>query len=43
VNGVYLDGESLFGDPGALAIVFAWGAAGVLVAVRRFSWVPRER
>lgn len=42
-NGVYLDGESLFADPTALAIVSAWGIAGVAVALRRFTWVPRER
>jgi ABC-2 type transport system permease protein len=43
VNGVYLDGESLFADPGALAIVAGWGALGVIVALRRFGWMPRER
>ncbi|HXG77534.1 MAG TPA: ABC transporter permease [Gaiellaceae bacterium] len=43
VNGVYLDGSSLLADPTALAVVAAWGAAGVLVAVRRFGWMPRER
>ncbi|HUG64064.1 MAG TPA: ABC transporter permease [Gaiellaceae bacterium] len=43
VNGVYLDGASLFADPAALAIVLAWGAAGVLIALRRFGWMPRER
>lgn len=43
VNGVYLHGESLFADPGALAVVAAWGAAGLAVALRRFSWMPRER
>jgi len=43
VDGVYLDGDSLFADPTALAIVLAWGTAGVLVALRRFGWMPRER
>jgi ABC-2 type transport system permease protein len=43
VNGVYLRGDSLFADPKALAIVLAWGAAGVLVALNRFGWMPRER
>ena len=42
-NGVYLDGDSLFADPKALAIVLAWGAAGIVVALRRFGWMPRER
>ncbi|HEU5009228.1 MAG TPA: ABC transporter permease [Gaiellaceae bacterium] len=43
VNGVYLRGDSVFADPKALAIVLAWGAAGVLVALKRFGWMPRER
>jgi ABC-2 type transport system permease protein len=43
VNAVYLDGDSLFSDPGALAVVAAWGAAGLAVAVWKFSWMPRER
>jgi ABC-2 type transport system permease protein len=43
VNGVYLDGDSLFDDPTALGVVAAWGAAGLLVALRSFSWMPRER
>jgi ABC-2 type transport system permease protein len=42
VNGVYLDGDSFFAKPGALAVVAAWGAIGVVVALRNFSWVPRE-
>ena len=28
VDGVYLDGDSFFADPKALAIVLAWGLAG---------------
>jgi ABC-2 type transport system permease protein len=43
VNGVYLEGESLFADPTALGVVAAWGAVGLLVAWKRFGWVPRER
>jgi ABC-2 type transport system permease protein len=42
VNGVYLNGDSFFARPGALAVLAAWGAAGVIVALRRFSWMPRE-
>jgi ABC-2 type transport system permease protein len=43
VNGIYLDGDSLFADPQALAVVAAWGVGGFVVALRWFSWVPRER
>ena len=43
VDGVYLNGSSLFADPTALAVVLAWGLAGVVVALRRFGWMPRER
>jgi ABC-2 type transport system permease protein len=43
VDSVYLEGASLFADPRALAIVAAWGAAGLVVALRRFGWMPRER
>jgi ABC-2 type transport system permease protein len=43
VNGIYLDGESLFADPAALGIVAAWGLAGLAITVRRFGWIPRDR
>jgi ABC-2 type transport system permease protein len=43
VNGVYLEGDSLFADPTALAVVGAWGVAGLAIALRRFGWMPRER
>jgi ABC-2 type transport system permease protein len=43
VNGVYLEGDSLFADPAALAIVLAWGLAGLAIAWLRFGWMPRER
>jgi len=43
VYGVYLGGESLFADPKALGVVAAWGIAGLVVALKRFSWMPRER
>jgi ABC-2 type transport system permease protein len=42
VNGIYLHGDSLFADTKAVAVVAAWGAVGVVVALRRFSWVPHE-
>jgi ABC-2 type transport system permease protein len=40
---VYLDHESAWSNPGALAVVAAWGLGGALVGVRRFGWEPRER
>ena len=43
VNGIYLDGDSLFADPTALGVVAAWGVAGLVITMRRFSWMPRER
>jgi ABC-2 type transport system permease protein len=43
VNGIYLDGDSLFADLAALGIVVAWGVAGLAITLRRFSWMPRER
>ena len=43
VDGVYLHGDSFFSDPTALAVVLAWGAAGLAVALRWFGWMPRER
>ena len=41
--GVYLGGDSLFADPTAILVLCAWGAAGLVVALRRFGWMPRER
>ena len=43
VNGVYLEGDSLLADPQALAVIAAWGVAGLIVALRKFRWMPRER
>ncbi len=42
-NAVYLDGDHLWSKPGAVAVVAAWGVAGIAIAARRFDWVPRER
>jgi ABC-2 type transport system permease protein len=42
VNGVVLGGDSLFTHPLQVAVVVAWGAAGLVVALRWFSWMPRE-
>ena len=39
----YLHGETMTGDPTAVAILVAWGVAGYALATRRFGWEPRER
>ena len=43
VRDVMLDGTPLWDKLGALLVVVAWGAAGAVVALRRFSWVPLSR
>ncbi len=43
LDAVYLDHEQLWDHLGSLAILGAWGAAGLVIAVRRFGWEPRER
>jgi ABC-2 type transport system permease protein len=42
VDAVYLHGQSFWTKPGALGVLAAWGAGGLAVAVRTFSWEPRE-
>ena len=42
VNGLYLDGRGPWHYGTAAGILAAWGVAGLLVAVRRFSWEPRS-
>ncbi len=43
VLGAYVDGEALWEHPTAIAVLVVWGAAGYVVARRRFGWEPRER
>jgi ABC-2 type transport system permease protein len=43
VGAIYLDDEPFWSQPEAIAIVAAWGLAGVAVAMRRFGWEPRGR
>ena len=42
INGVYLHGHELWDEPTAVAVLAAWGAFGILVAIRKFRWEPRE-
>ena len=39
---VLLHGEQIWTDWTDVAVIAAWGLAGLLVAVRRFRWEPRE-
>ena len=43
LRAVYLEDESAWSDPAALAVVAAWGLGGALLGARRFGWEPRER
>jgi ABC-2 type transport system permease protein len=42
VYAIYLHGQHLWSKPGAIAVLAAWGAAGAIVALRRFRWEPVE-
>jgi len=41
-NAIYLHGHQLWDRPRAVGVLAAWGAAGLIVAIRRFRWEPRE-
>jgi len=43
LEAVYLDDEHIWQQLGSLAVLAAWGLAGLAIAVRRFGWEPRER
>jgi ABC-2 type transport system permease protein len=43
VNAIYLSHRAVWSRPEALAVVAAWGAGGLAVAVRAFRWEPKER
>jgi ABC-2 type transport system permease protein len=43
LKGVLLEHEQASEHLGALAVVLAWGLVGLVVALKRFSWEPRER
>jgi ABC-2 type transport system permease protein len=43
VRDVFLKDREVWSSPGALAVVVGWGAIGLLVATRTFSWEPRDR
>jgi ABC-2 type transport system permease protein len=43
VNAVYLHGRGVWTQPLALAVLAAWGAAGLVFTKFKFRWEPRER
>ena len=43
VIGAFLAAQPPWENLDAVAIVAVWGAAGAILAARRFSWEPRER
>jgi len=42
VYAIYLHGHQIWSKPGSIAVLVAWGAAGAVVALRRFRWEPVE-
>ena len=42
MNAIYLDGRAIWTKPLDVAILAAWGLAGLVVAVLKFRWEPRE-
>jgi ABC-2 type transport system permease protein len=42
MNSVYLRSHALWTKPGALGVLAAWGATGLVVAALKFRWEPRE-
>jgi ABC-2 type transport system permease protein len=43
VNSVYLHGHGVWTRPQDLAVLAAWGAAGLVFTIFKFHWEPRER
>jgi ABC-2 type transport system permease protein len=42
INAIYLRGHGIWTKPLALAVLAAWGVGGLVVAVFKFRWEPRE-
>jgi ABC-2 type transport system permease protein len=42
MNAIYLHGRQIWDRPGSVAVLAAWGVAGLAIALRRFRWEPRE-
>jgi ABC-2 type transport system permease protein len=42
VRAAFVEGEGIWDSPGAVAVLAAWGAVGLVLALRMFRWEPRE-
>jgi ABC-2 type transport system permease protein len=42
VRDVMLHNEQIWSEPGSVAVIVAWGVVGMVIAVRRFRWEPRQ-
>jgi ABC-2 type transport system permease protein len=42
INAIYLRGRPIWTEPLALAVLAAWGLGGLVVAMLKFRWEPRE-
>jgi ABC-2 type transport system permease protein len=42
VNRIYLNGYEVWSRPRDIAVLAAWGAVGIAIAIRKFRWEPRE-
>jgi ABC-2 type transport system permease protein len=42
INAVYLHGREIWDEPTAVAVLAGWAVFGILVAMRKFRWEPRE-
>jgi hypothetical protein len=40
---VYLHGHGIWTRPEDLAVLAAWGVAGLIFTIFKFRWEPRER
>jgi ABC-2 type transport system permease protein len=43
VYAVYLHGQGFWTQPGALAVLAAWGVAGAAITALKFTWEPRGK
>jgi ABC-2 type transport system permease protein len=42
INSVYLHGHQLWHEGTDVAVLAGWGVLGIVVAMRKFRWEPRE-